>query len=550
MKGTNKKALYRIPKRDTRPHCRQSNERFSGTSYNYSHIIVSSERKASNRSFYNGNVSQMHPSILGSQQMGSSHANQKRSTVSKKTSQTSVPSSIQNCERARSQSPKRKWSREDAIRAIQFEEDICKQNPNGPCLIIHFPDPPLNPEIVKGFSKEIDMVHFENNSCPRYCFVRLKSNANTTKIMNNISKIRFGAGYLSAEIREDTSKFPCTKPELVDPYTLYVGNLSLSATVETMKHHFPGASRCELAFKSKQKQIRCAFIHFNTLEKAIEAFKQRLHLQIDGRTIVLRFRRAKLNNCSHFINSTENQATLDKTMTNDSITENDCYIIENNRNTSSSIVVQSNYQSSGSVIDLTTKNINMIGNYNKGLPTSALHNETIFKVEEFDEDKNPYHHTPAIKEELYDSEYSCEDDCSSSYYRGSWNNLKNTNIKTEADQQGQPFNSNRTRTTVDINENCHGEFGRHCYFTASAPIKYCQTNGTIPVADAKEIHYGNVQDRNRTKIKDRPRVPETTSISEKKYIENLYDQLNSAKVFKTESHSEFDELEEMLRDFD
>lgn len=40
------------------------------------------------------------------------------------------------------------------------------------------------------------------------------------------------------------------------------------------------------------------------------------------------------------------------------------------------------------------------------------------------------------------------------------------------------------------------------------------------------------------------------SISEKKYIENLYEQLNTSKVLKKEVRSDFDDLDAMLKEID
>lgn len=210
--------------------------------------------------------------------------------------------------------PKRKWIREDAIRALDLEEELCKRNTNAPFLVIRFPDPPMDSEMVKGFSDQIDAVHFQKNSAPRFCFVRLKENADTEKVIEDISKIQFGLGHLSAELRFDPTKPPtATKPEQVDPYTLYVGNLSLSVSVEAIKRQFPGAQRYDLAFKSKIKPIRYAFIRFESVEKSMEAFKHGMNLQIDGRSLVLRFRRAKFNYPAENL-------SLEKSRTNNKIT--------------------------------------------------------------------------------------------------------------------------------------------------------------------------------------------------------------------------------------
>lgn len=64
-----------------------------------------------------------------------------------------------------------------------------------------------------------------------------------------------------------------------------------------------------------------------------------------------------------------------------------------------------------------------------------------------------------------------------------------------------------------------------------------------------------LQSKNHVEVLDdttNPAKKHTTStivpITEKKYIEQLYDQLNSSKVLKKEVLSDFDELDELLKE--
>lgn len=63
------------------------------------------------------------------------------------------------------------WNRDDAIKAINLEQELSsKKYGENTTLVLKFPDPELNKEIVKSFSSSIDMVHFQQPSTPRYLF--------------------------------------------------------------------------------------------------------------------------------------------------------------------------------------------------------------------------------------------------------------------------------------------------------------------------------------------------------------------------------------------
>lgn len=62
--------------------------------------------------------------------------------------------------------PTRPWNKEDAERAVAAEFAHSKTLRNQ-SLIIRFPDPELNKEMVKAFYPEIENVHFQVPSGPR-----------------------------------------------------------------------------------------------------------------------------------------------------------------------------------------------------------------------------------------------------------------------------------------------------------------------------------------------------------------------------------------------
>ncbi|XP_017478072.1 PREDICTED: uncharacterized protein LOC108367884 isoform X2 [Rhagoletis zephyria] len=424
--------------------------------------------------------------------------------------------------RPQNDTPKRKWCREDAIKALAVEEELCKRNTTAPYLVIRFPDPPLDTEMVKRFSKEIDAVHFQKNSAPRFCFVRLKDNTDAAKVIKDISTIPFGMGHLSAELRFDPTKPPpATKPEQVDPYTLYVGNLSLSVSVETIKRHFPGALRYDLAFKSKIKPIRYAFIRFDSIEKATEAFKHGMNLQVDGRSLVLRFRRAKFNYPAEKTSlGTVQSNNISTAHVTDLTAENDGNIITN--------IAQITERNNSPSNEITIKNENCKG-------------ENMFDAIEH------------IKEEQYDTDYSYEDECCSSYCGHPYTDLDQSDIKSESNDC-EPCNSDCIRLTEDFDDGKYADKNKQC--SKSFPANSVNKCRRVESHD-KSVNYVKAQVLNTTTVKENLKMPGTTrtlsenvSISEKKYIENLYDQLNSSRVLKKEVHSEFDELEEMLKEVD
>lgn len=69
--------------------------------------------------------------------------------------------------------PTTKWDENDAEKALAAEKENAKLLTNQ-SLIIRFPDPQLNKEMVKEFHGDIENVHFPQASTPRYCYAHLK----------------------------------------------------------------------------------------------------------------------------------------------------------------------------------------------------------------------------------------------------------------------------------------------------------------------------------------------------------------------------------------
>lgn len=60
------------------------------------------------------------------------------------------------------------WTREEALKAIDLEQERYRKNrEDRPTLVLKFPDPELNTNIVKGFSSCIENVHFQQPFSPR-----------------------------------------------------------------------------------------------------------------------------------------------------------------------------------------------------------------------------------------------------------------------------------------------------------------------------------------------------------------------------------------------
>ena len=192
--------------------------------------------------------------------------------------------------------PSRPWNREDAERALKTENEYNKKNKiNAQSLIIKFPDPDLNKDIVRLFHPGIQNIHFQSPSGPRYCFIQMAENVNIDEAIKDLEKIQFGVGNLKVE-RKSLRDEDNPMPEEIDPYTLYIGNLPESVNVNEVKSKFPTA-RVDVGYAQKMRNTRYAFIRYNSVDEAISAYKQAHDLMWDTRSIIVRFRRQRGNAC-------------------------------------------------------------------------------------------------------------------------------------------------------------------------------------------------------------------------------------------------------------
>ncbi|XP_058838330.1 uncharacterized protein LOC131694008 [Topomyia yanbarensis] len=187
---------------------------------------------------------------------------------------------------------KMNWNRNDAVKALMVEARAIELLKSPHVLVLRFPDPELSKEIVQGYSASIENVIFHRPSTPRYCMVHLKPDADVERVILQLSKISFGAGKIVVERKtKHVEPKPTAKPEEIDPLTLFIGNLPNAVTVYTVKQMFPTARRIDIGHAQRMKHTRYAFIRFHNADDAIGAFKVNLNKVIDGKNIIIRFRR-------------------------------------------------------------------------------------------------------------------------------------------------------------------------------------------------------------------------------------------------------------------
>uniref|UniRef100_A0A182INP5 Uncharacterized protein n=1 Tax=Anopheles atroparvus TaxID=41427 RepID=A0A182INP5_ANOAO len=188
--------------------------------------------------------------------------------------------------------PNKNWRFEDARKAILVEMEAIGQVRKPHVLLLRFPDPALSKEIVQGYSSSIENVIFHRPATPRYCVVHLKPEADVDTVMKHISRIPFGAGKIMVERKtRNTDQKPVVQPEDIDPYTLFIGNLPNVVTVQTVKQMFPFAKRIDIGHAQRIKHTRYAFIRFTNVDEAIQAFQANHNKVIDGKNVIMRFRR-------------------------------------------------------------------------------------------------------------------------------------------------------------------------------------------------------------------------------------------------------------------
>ncbi|KAL7305789.1 hypothetical protein TKK_0002038 [Trichogramma kaykai] len=262
----------------------QNQTQFDQSNYYGSQVIPSanSDWQRNNESI--GHMqSQSHVPATGTKRTEDFHENENKEEVVPKKTKTRKPMSQSY--------PSRPWNREDAERAIKIEMEYARVV-RSQSLIIKFPDPDLNKDIVRDFHPGIQNIHFQSPSGPRYCFIQMKQDFDLDKAIEELEKIPFGTGHLKVErksIRDEDNPLP----EEIDPYTLYIGNLPESVNVNEVKSKFPTAARVDVGYAQKMRNTRYAFIRYNSTNESIAAYKEAHSLMWDTRSIIVRFRRQR-----------------------------------------------------------------------------------------------------------------------------------------------------------------------------------------------------------------------------------------------------------------
>lgn len=110
------------------------------------------------------------------------------------------------------------WNIADAAKALETEHEMANcLNTDGQMLMLTFPDPKLNRDIVKSFAPSILNVDFRVPATPRYCFVQLTKIADVKQVRENLSKIHFGLGPIICEHLNMVQK-----PSMLVRYNKYI----------------------------------------------------------------------------------------------------------------------------------------------------------------------------------------------------------------------------------------------------------------------------------------------------------------------------------------
>ncbi|KAL1461575.1 hypothetical protein WDU94_013458 [Cyamophila willieti] len=207
----------------------------------------------------------------------------KKSFPSEKASEVSPPSQ---------QSNKRQWNLLDAERALNFENEY--NDSKGKTQIkIEFPDTEVDRDNVRCLHPNINNVYFKSTPLPRYCFVQLRPDADVDKVLadlNSKSLPEFNGKCLRAYVVEN-KQTEVVKPESIDPYTLYIGNIPPHVNTAFFKEFFPNAVRKDIGHAQKLKNTRYAFVRFNNLKDSIDGFKRMVNKEFDSRSVIVRFKR-------------------------------------------------------------------------------------------------------------------------------------------------------------------------------------------------------------------------------------------------------------------
>ena len=187
---------------------------------------------------------------------------------------------------------------EDAVKALNAEYAMTQQTEKTKYqpekILIKFPDPLLNNDIVMGYSNSIEAVKFSKVYEPRVCEIILKVGEDPNYVIQELKKIPFGEDYLDAErIVSYVENKQTMKPEEIDPYTLFLGNLPTKLSIKDIQSIFPNAKSYDMGYVAKTKFTKYVFICYPNVEEALIAYKKNYNLILSNRKILLRFRRCR-----------------------------------------------------------------------------------------------------------------------------------------------------------------------------------------------------------------------------------------------------------------
>ncbi|EDV57056.1 protein painting of fourth [Drosophila erecta] len=186
-----------------------------------------------------------------------------------------------------------KMRREHTLRALALERELTNkpgQSPASEVLLIRFPDPEITATMLAGLSKEIRDVVLPISVAPRYCLVHLRAGADVEATICDINKVRFGTGYLRAELKPFSDE---EQAEFIDPCSLYVGNMPFNMTTSAIKAYFANAMRVDIGVLKREKRARYAFVRYATPDQTMDAFRELVDSPLNSRTLTVRYRRLR-----------------------------------------------------------------------------------------------------------------------------------------------------------------------------------------------------------------------------------------------------------------
>lgn len=151
-------------------------------------------------------------------------------------------------------------------------------------------------------------------------YIQLQPETDAEKLKNELSKIQFGNGFLKLEKR-NVLPSEHLKPEDIDPYTIFMGNIHPSTSIQSVKQSVLKAYRVDVGFAKKHKFGRYAFAKFRSAMDARQAFiTLRQASSNGGMDLVVRFRRLRgsiMTNGSHnksdgSVKDVSNRPVIDK----------------------------------------------------------------------------------------------------------------------------------------------------------------------------------------------------------------------------------------------